>query len=60
VSCIAPSWAIRRRPVKRGFVGPIYFDARELNSDGLVANAKLAGARPLWEFIGDGATVFSC
>jgi predicted peroxiredoxin len=38
---------------------PICFEARKLNSDGLIANAKLAGATPLWEFIGDGATVFS-
>jgi predicted peroxiredoxin len=41
------------------YVCPICFEARKLNSDGLVANAKLAGATPLWEFIGDGATVFS-
>jgi predicted peroxiredoxin len=38
---------------------PICFEARKLNSDGLIANATLAGATPLWEFIGDGATVFS-
>lgn len=38
---------------------PICFEARKLNSDELIANAKLAGATPLWEFIGDGATVFS-
>jgi predicted peroxiredoxin len=41
------------------YVCPICFEARKLNSDGLIANAKLAGATPLWEFIGDGATVFS-
>jgi predicted peroxiredoxin len=41
------------------YVCPICFDARKLDSEGLVANAKLAGATPLWEFIGDGATVFS-
>ena len=29
------------------------------HEDGLVGNAKLAGATPLWEWIGDGATVFS-
>jgi predicted peroxiredoxin len=41
------------------YVCPICFDARKLDSDALVANAKLAGATPLWDFIGDGATVFS-
>lgn len=41
------------------YVCPICFEARKLDSDGLIANAKLAGATPLWEFIGDGATVFS-
>ena len=41
------------------FVCPICFSARGLDEDGLVGNAKLAGATPLWEWIGDGATVFS-
>jgi uncharacterized protein len=41
------------------YVCPICFDARKLDADGLVPNARLAGATPLWEFIGDGATVFS-
>jgi predicted peroxiredoxin len=41
------------------YVCPICFDARKLDGNALVANAKLAGATPLWEFIGDGATVFS-
>ncbi|HEX7299128.1 MAG TPA: DsrE family protein [Solirubrobacteraceae bacterium] len=41
------------------YVCPICFDARKLDANALVANAKLAGATPLWEFIGDGATVFS-
>ena len=41
------------------YVCPICFEARKLDSGGLIANAKLAGATPLWEFIGDGATVFS-
>lgn len=41
------------------YVCPICFEARKLDSDALVANAKLAGATPLWDFIGDGATVFS-
>jgi hypothetical protein len=34
-------------------------DARKLESGQLVANAQVAGATPLWEWIGDGATVFS-
>lgn len=41
------------------YVCPICFEARKLDSNALVANAKLAGATPLWDFIGDGATVFS-
>jgi predicted peroxiredoxin len=40
-------------------VCPICFSARKLDESGLVSNAKLAGATPLWEWIGDGATVFS-
>ena len=40
-------------------VCPICFSARKLDEGGLVANARLAGATPLWEWIGDGATVFS-
>jgi predicted peroxiredoxin len=39
---------------------PICFDARKLDAGQLLANARLAGATPLWEFIGDeAATVFS-
>jgi predicted peroxiredoxin len=41
------------------FVCPICFTARALDENALVPNAKLAGATPLWEWIGDGATVFS-
>jgi predicted peroxiredoxin len=41
------------------FVCPICFQARKLDESSLVANAKLAGATPLWEWIGDHATVFS-
>ena len=41
------------------YVCPICFEARKLDSNALVTNAKLAGATPLWDFIGDGATVFS-
>jgi predicted peroxiredoxin len=38
---------------------PICFDARKLDPATLVPNARLAGATPLWEFVGEGATVFS-
>jgi predicted peroxiredoxin len=41
------------------FVCPICFDARKLDTEQLVDNARIAGATPLWEWIGDGATVFS-
>ncbi|MEX2103618.1 MAG: DsrE family protein [Gaiellaceae bacterium] len=40
-------------------VCPICFQARKLDETGLVENAKLGGATPLWEWIGEGATVFS-
>jgi predicted peroxiredoxin len=40
-------------------VCPICFNARKLDEGGLVANARLAGATPLWQWIGDSATVFS-
>jgi predicted peroxiredoxin len=40
-------------------VCPICFSARKLDESGLVQNARLAGATPLWDWIGDGATVFS-
>jgi predicted peroxiredoxin len=38
---------------------PICFDARRLDHENIVPNARLAGATPLWEFVGEGATVFS-
>jgi predicted peroxiredoxin len=38
---------------------PICFNTRKLPEDQLVPNAKLTGATPLWEWIGEGATVFS-
>jgi predicted peroxiredoxin len=41
------------------YVCPICFNSRKLDEGQLVANAKLAGATPLWEWVGDGATVFS-
>lgn len=40
-------------------VCPICFSARKLDESGLVGNARLAGATPLWDWIGDGASVFS-
>src|SRR5437868_2959067 len=41
-------------------VCPICFNARKLAEGDLVGNARLAGATPLWEWIGDEpATVFS-
>jgi predicted peroxiredoxin len=43
----------------RLLVCPICFEARKLDKDALVANAELGGATPLWNWIGDGATVFS-
>jgi len=38
---------------------PICFNSRALDDGDLVANARLAGATPLWEWIGEGASVFS-
>lgn len=43
----------------RFLVCPICFNARKLPEDGLVENAQIGGATPLWQWIGDGATVFS-
>ena len=40
-------------------VCPICFSARKLQESDLVAHARLAGATPLWEWIGEGAAVFS-
>ena len=41
------------------FVCPICLTSRGLEGVELVENATVAGATPLWEWIGDGATVFS-
>jgi predicted peroxiredoxin len=38
---------------------PICFNTRKLSEGDLVPNARLTGATPLWEWIGEGATVFS-
>jgi predicted peroxiredoxin len=43
----------------RLLVCPICFGARKLAEDALVEHAQIGGATPLWEWIGDGATVFS-
>ena len=40
-------------------VCPICFVARKLDEETLVGNARLAGATPLWDWIGEDATVFS-
>ena len=41
-------------------VCPICFNARELDESELVGIARIAGATPLWEWVGDeAATVFS-
>ncbi|MBA2461427.1 MAG: DsrE family protein [Actinobacteria bacterium] len=41
-------------------VCPICFNSKKLDEGQLVGNARLAGATPLWEWIGDeAATVFS-
>jgi predicted peroxiredoxin len=41
-------------------VCPICFTARKLNENDLAGNARIGGASPLWEWIGDeDATVFS-
>ena len=38
---------------------PICFTARKLDESDLVPNARLTGATPMFEWVGDGATVFS-
>jgi predicted peroxiredoxin len=43
----------------RILVCPICFSARQLSAEDLVEHAEIGGATPLWEWIGDGATVFS-
>jgi len=41
-------------------VCPVCFNARHLNEEELIGNARLGGTTPLWEWIGDeNATVFS-
>jgi predicted peroxiredoxin len=43
----------------RMLVCPFCFNGRKLSEDALVDHAEIGGATPLWEWIGDGATVFS-
>jgi predicted peroxiredoxin len=43
----------------RMLVCPICFNARKLSADELIDGAQLGGATPLWQWIDDGATVFS-
>src|SRR5262245_24508337 len=40
-------------------VCPICLNSRQLQDSELVPNARVAGATPLWEWIGEDATVFS-
>jgi predicted peroxiredoxin len=40
-------------------VCPYCFNARKLDENELVTNARIGGATPLLEWLGDGATVFS-
>ena len=43
----------------RFLVCPYCFNTRKLAEDDLVEHAAIGGATPLWQWIGDGATVFS-
>ena len=43
----------------RMLVCPICFNARKLTQDTLIDAAQIGGATPLWEWIGENATVFS-
>jgi predicted peroxiredoxin len=43
----------------RLLVCPVCFGARKLAEDDLVPHAQIGGATPLWQWIGEGATVFS-
>lgn len=40
-------------------VCPICVKARKIDADAFVAHARLAGATPMWEWLGDDGTVFS-
>jgi predicted peroxiredoxin len=43
----------------RMLVCPYCFDSRKLSRDDLLGHAEIGGATPLFEWMGDGATVFS-
>lgn len=43
----------------RMLVCPICFNARKLSERELIDSAELGGATPLWQWIDEGATVFS-
>ncbi len=43
----------------RMLVCPICFNARKLSEEELIDKAQLGGATPLWQWIDEGATVFS-
>jgi predicted peroxiredoxin len=38
---------------------PICVDARKLDPESFVEGTKVTGATPMWEWVGEGATVFS-
>jgi len=38
---------------------PICFNTKKLDAESLAPNARIGGASPLWEWIGEAATVFS-
>ncbi len=40
-------------------VCPICVNARQIDAESFVGNARLAGATPMFEWLGDGGTVFS-
>ena len=40
-------------------VCPICAKARKMDTEAFVGNARLAGATPMWEWLGDNGTVFS-
>jgi predicted peroxiredoxin len=43
----------------RILVCPICWNARQLQDSPMADNAEIGGATPLWQWIGEGATVFS-
>ena len=43
----------------RLLVCPICLSARKVPEDALLEHAQIGGATPLWQWIGEGATVFS-